>query len=110
MLKVLRELGLSNTDAEVYFFLATKTPQKAKDVAEALKMKNQRIYSCLKNLQDKGVITCTKERPKVFSTVPIEAAVNSFINANLQEAKQMEENRERILSLWRSIIKRESSR
>jgi sugar-specific transcriptional regulator TrmB len=106
MLKALMDLGLSNTDAEVYIFLATKAPQNAKDIANALKMKNQSLYPCLRNLQNKGIINCTSERPKLFSAVPIEEALSTFINANLQEAQQMEENRKKILSFWQAMMKK----
>jgi sugar-specific transcriptional regulator TrmB len=105
MLKALMDLGLSNTDAEVYIFLATKAPQNAKDIANALKMKNQQLYPCLRNLQNKGIINCTGERPKLFSAVPIEEALSSFISANLEEAQQMEENRKKILSFWQAMMK-----
>jgi sugar-specific transcriptional regulator TrmB len=109
ILKALMDLGLSNTDAEVYLFLASKAPQNAKDIANALKMKNQQLYPSLKNLQNKGIINCIQEHPKLFSAVPIEEALSTFINANLEEAQNMEENREKILALWRSLTKKNSS-
>ncbi len=105
MLKALIDLGLSKTDAEVYVFLATKAPQNAKDIANALKMKNRRLYSCLRNLQNKGIINCTEEHPKLFSAVPMEEALSSFINANLEEAQHMEKNKKKIISFWQAMIK-----
>lgn len=101
------ELGLSNTDAEVYIFLATKAPQKATDIANALKMKNQRLHPCLRNLQDKGIVNSTSDYPKLFAAVPVEEALSSFISANLEEAQQMEENKQKILAYWQRIIKKE---
>lgn len=109
MRKALTDLEFSNADAEVYLFLATKAPQNSKDIADALKMKNQQLHSCLKNLQDKGIINCTSNHPKLFSAVPIEEALGSFINANLEEARQIEENREKILSIWQTIIKKNTA-
>lgn len=105
ILKTLVDLGLSNIDAEVYIFLATKAPQNAKDIANALKMRNQQLYPSLRNLQNKGIINCTSERPKLFSAVPIEEALSSFINASLEEAQQMEENKKKILAFWQAMIK-----
>jgi sugar-specific transcriptional regulator TrmB len=105
MLKALMDLGLSRTDAEVYLFLATKAPQKATDIANALKIKNQQLYPSLRNLQNKGIINCTSEHPKLFSTVPIEEALSTFINASLKEAQHMEENKEKILSFWQAMMK-----
>jgi sugar-specific transcriptional regulator TrmB len=109
MLKALMDLGLSRTDAEVYLFLAAKAPQKATDIANALKMKNQQLYPSLRNLQIKGIINCTSEHPQLFSAVPIEDALSAFISADLEEARYMEKNREQILSLWRSITEKKNS-
>jgi len=106
LLKALVGLGLTERRVEVYIFLATKAPQKATDIANALKMKNQQLYPCLRNLQNKGIINCTSEHPKLFSAVPIEEALSTFINANLEEAQQMEENKKKILSVWHSMMKK----
>lgn len=106
MLKALMDLGLTNTDAEVYIFLATKAPQKANDIAEALRMNKQRLYPSLKNLQNKGIVNCIGEYPNLFSAVPIEEALSSFINAHLDEAQSMEENRQKILAYWQEIVKK----
>lgn len=105
MLKALTDLGLSKTDAEVYIFLATKAPQNATDIANALRMKKQQLYLCLGNLKNKGIVNCTGERPMLFSAVPIEEALSAFVKANLERAHQMEANRKRILSFWRSMMK-----
>jgi predicted transcriptional regulator len=66
MLKAVIDLGLSNNDAKVYIFLATKAPQKANDIAEALRMNKQRLYPSLKNLQNRGIVNCSCEYP-IFS-------------------------------------------
>jgi hypothetical protein len=44
----------------------------------------------------------------LFSAVPIEDALRSFINANLEEAQQLEEKRKKILSFWRSMMKEDT--
>jgi sugar-specific transcriptional regulator TrmB len=77
-------------------------------MANALKMNKQRLYPCLRNLREKGVVNCTDDRPMLFSAVPIEDALSSFINANLEEAQQLEENRKKILSFWRSMMKEDT--
>jgi len=105
VMRALVSSGLTQTDAEVYIFLAPKTPQKARYIAFALKMKKQQLYSCLKSLQDKGIVNCTGEHPTLFSAVAIEKVIDSLIKANLEEAQHMEENRKKILSSWRSMIK-----
>src|SRR3972149_2945462 len=102
MLSVLVNLGLSQADAHVYIFLAPKIPQKAGDIANALKMDKKHVYPCLKNLQQKGIINCVGDHPKLFSALPIENVIDLLIKANLKEAQQMEQNRQRILSFWQA--------
>jgi len=105
LLKALVGLGLTERRAGVNIFLAKKAPQKASDIANALKMKNQRLYACLRSLQNRGIITYTEEHPKLFFTLLTGEPLTTFINANLEKAQQMEVNRERILSFWRSMMK-----
>jgi len=106
MLGVLVSLGLSQADAQVYIFLAPKIPQKATDVANALKMKKQHLYPRLRNLQQKGIVNCLGEHPRLFSAVPIENVINLLIKTNLEEARSIEENRQKILSYWQAMIKK----
>ncbi len=107
--KGLISLGLSNTDAKVYIFLSIKALQKVTDIAEALRMSNQRLYPCLKKLQDRGIVNCTSAYPKLFAAVPIEEALRACINANLEEAQTLEENKQKILSFWQAMINKNST-
>lgn len=88
LLKALVGPGLTERRAGVHIFLATKAPQKATDIANALKMNKQWLYLCLRNLRKMGIINCTGETPTLFSAVPIEEALSAFIRANLEKAQQ----------------------
>jgi sugar-specific transcriptional regulator TrmB len=110
MLSALVNLGLSQADAQVYIFLAPKIPQKANDIANALKMNKQQLYLCLRNLQNKRILNSRGERPKLFSAVPIENVIDLLVKANLEEAQQMEENKQKILSFWQALIKKNTTR
>ena len=102
-LKTLESLGFTQLDAKVYVFLAKKGPQKAGDVAKCLKIPKQSIYFIIKHLQSDGIVTSTVERPAKFSAVPFERVLDLFVNAKMEEAKQIQRNREVILSDWQSI-------
>jgi sugar-specific transcriptional regulator TrmB len=104
VLKALVKLGLSQTDAEVYVFLATKGPQKAREVANALKMHKRQLYRSLKKLQNKGIVSSTAEHPARFSAVPFEKVLDLLLKAKLGEAQRIEQNKEEILSKWQSMI------
>ncbi len=102
-LKTLESLGFTQLDARVYVFLAKKGLQKAGDVAKCLKIPKQSIYFIIKNLQSEGIVTSTVERPARFSAVPFEKVLDLFVNAKMEEAKQIQRNKEEILSDWQSI-------
>jgi sugar-specific transcriptional regulator TrmB len=102
-LKTLESLGFTQLDARVYVFLAKKVPQKAGDVARCLKIPKQTVYFIINNLQRKGIVTSTVERPARFSAVPFERVLDLFVNAKVEEAKQIQRNRDEILLDWQSV-------
>jgi len=102
-LKTLESLGFTQLDSKVYVFLAKKGPQKAGDLARCLKMPKQSIYFIIKNLQSDGIVASTVERPAKFSAAPFEKVLDLFVNAKMEEAKQIQRNKDEILSDWQSI-------
>jgi len=108
MLKTLVSLGFTETDAQVYVFLTTEGPQKARDVAEALKLYKQQLYRTLKSLQNNGIINASPEYPARHSAVHFENVLNLLINAKTEQQQALQESKEELLSTWRSIIKKDS--
>ena len=104
MLKTLESLGLKYLDAEVYVYLAQNEPQKAKAITEALETYKRKLYRSLRNLQRKGMVSASQERPARFSAISFDKVLDLFIQANREEAQRIEENKEQILSMWRSKI------
>ncbi len=101
--KTLENIGLNSTDAQVYIFLGKRGPQRAKDISAALQMPKNLLYQALKNLQAKGIVNATLERPARFSAEPFEKVLDIFVNAKLDEVKKIESNKTEILSEWKSI-------
>jgi sugar-specific transcriptional regulator TrmB len=106
--KALVNLGLSETDAEVYVFLAVEGPQKGKKIAEALNLYKQQLYRSLKSLRNKGMVNVTPVRPALFSAVPLEKVTYFFVKAKVDQAKALQEKKEELLATWKSILKKES--
>ncbi len=103
-LKTLKSLGLKHLDAEVYVYLAQNYPKKAREIAEALETYKRQLYRSLKTLQRKGMISVSQERPARFSAVAFNTVLDQFSKTNREEANRVEENREKILSVWRSMM------
>jgi len=100
-------LGLSETEAEVYVFLAVEGPHRGKNIAEALNLYKQQLYRSLKSLRDKGMVIATHARPANFSAVPLEKVTDFFMKSKVEQAKALQENREELLDTWKSILKKD---
>jgi sugar-specific transcriptional regulator TrmB len=103
VLKTLKSLGLADFEAKVYIFLAKKGPIKAIDAVKGLKTSKQRLYTILKNLQSKGIVNSTLERPAKFSAVQFEKVLNSFLKERMEQTRRIQQNKDKILSDWHSI-------
>ena len=103
MLKVLSELGLKKTEAKIYFYLSKRGPKQAQEIIRALKMKKQQLYPSIKSLQNKAIVESSLDRPARFSSIPFEKVLDLFARAKMEEAKTIQQNKEKILSDWLSI-------
>lgn len=72
--------------------------------AEARETTSDSSNRSLKSLQRKGIVRASQERPTRFSAVSFDKVLDQFIKANREEAQRIEENKEQILSMWRSKI------
>ena len=102
-------LGFTETDAQVYVFLTTEGPQKARDIAEALNLYKQLLYRSLGKMQSKGIIKASGY-PARFSAVPFDKVLDLFIKANIEQAKHVIRNKEELLSSWRSITEKDDEK
>jgi sugar-specific transcriptional regulator TrmB len=109
VLRILENFGLARTDAEVYVYLAKKGPKSEKDLVNALKLAKQQLYSSLKNLQSKGIVTATVEKSALFSAVAFERVLELLVKANIEQAQSIKETKEDILASWRSMAKRDDT-
>jgi sugar-specific transcriptional regulator TrmB len=104
IIKSLESLGLSQTDAQVYIYLATTGPKKARDVIKALKINKRQVYRSLKRLQNKGITVTNNERPFLFSAVPFEEVLDLLMEIKKEQAQALQESRKEFLSNWRKIV------
>lgn len=104
VLKALMNLGLSQIDAEVYVYLANKGPQRAESIRDALKLQEQLLFQSLENLQSKGVVNSAIEPSASFSAIPFDKALDLLVKAHLKETQNIEQNKDEILSRWKSIV------
>ena len=97
IIKALVGLGLSRSAAELYVYLAKKGPQKTVDLAKALTYNKREIYSSLRNLQTKGLVT---KDHKLFSALPFEEALELLISKEKEKAQAVQKSKDELLASW----------
>jgi sugar-specific transcriptional regulator TrmB len=106
--KAIMDLGLSETDAQVYVFLASNGPRKAKDITEKLRLHKEQLYRSLKNLRGKDVVKASIDHPAVFSAIPFEKVLDMLAEIKNAQAKALQESRDELRSSWRNMMKKKS--
>ncbi len=101
--RVLRNLELTEKEAEVYVFLSKHGVLKCNEIAKGMKRHKAQIYRILKILQTKGLVESTLEAPARFMAVPFEKVLDLSIRVKRDEAAQMETTKNEILSYWKTI-------
>lgn len=109
MLELLVNFGFERQDAEVYVYLALNGPKKAKAIVIALKTYKCKVYRSLKKLQNKEIVTASPELPANFSVISIDKLLDLLSKASLEEAKRIEREKDRIISLWKTSVKHNST-
>lgn len=99
----LKNVGLTEKEAQVYIFLAKHGVLKGGEIAKQTKTNKAEIYRILKSLQKKGIVESTLESPIRFTAVSFEKVLDSSIKAKQDEAAQIEKTKEEILAYWKNI-------
>jgi len=91
-------LGLSQTDARVYIYLATNSPMTARGIINKLTINKRQIYRSLKRLQNKSIIIANDERPAEFSALPFEEVLDMLIEMKEEQAQAIKKRGKELLS------------
>jgi sugar-specific transcriptional regulator TrmB len=105
VLRILLQIGLPQIEAKVYLVLAIKGPKKTEDLANELQMSSLKLHVILKRLQERGFVSAA---PANFVAIPFEILLDTLARNRLQEAQEITEKKNTILSQWRSIVTRNS--
>jgi sugar-specific transcriptional regulator TrmB len=107
--KALVSVGLSETDARVYVYLALKGPKKARSIVDNLKMSRQQIHLSLKHLQDKGIVFADMDNQGVFSALLFEKALELLIETEKEKTEILKETKKTLLQDWKTSTRENSA-
>ena len=103
-IEALKKLGLTETDAKVYIYLAKKGPLEEKDLAKKLKLTQHQLCISLKKLLTKGMVNSFTDRSTKYSAIAFEKVLDQFMKSAKKQAKTLKANREELLSTWQTMI------
>ncbi len=101
--KILNQLGVSHREVKLYLYLAKSGPQKAIEISKNLKIHKVEVYRFLRNLENKGLIESTLERPMRLTAIPFEQVIDSLITERKKTTASLEEKKNEILTKWNLI-------
>lgn len=109
IINVLGKLGLSQTDAKVYIYLAANGPNKARAIVDYLKINRGQVYKSLRRLQNKGATISSNEHPIKFIAVPFEDVLDILMKIKKEQAKILQESKEELISDFRTEKKKSNA-
>jgi sugar-specific transcriptional regulator TrmB len=99
----LRYFGLTETEADVYIFLAKHNISKGTELSYQLKKDKAQVYSILKSLHTKGFVDSTLKIPACFTPVPFERMIESAIETKIEEANRIKSSKQELLDCWNGL-------
>ena len=90
----LQEYGLTRNEARVLVFLAKTGPSKASEVARAVLINRTETYRTIRNLQRRGLVEATLERPVRLQSVPFEKCLSILIEERRARLRILEQRGE----------------
>lgn len=96
---------LNTKEIRIFLYLSQFGPKKVYEINQNLNIQRSEVYILLKNLEEKGLIYRTLEKPYKFIALEIEKALNNMISEEKINIKNMELNKENILQIWENIPK-----
>ncbi len=109
VLQLIKHLGFSDAEAEVYVHLAKMGPKGSKELADSLNLNKRQLPFVLKTLQERGAVTTSQEGTILFSALPFEKLLNSFVNENVSQAKLIQKSKKDLLENWQQMVKENST-
>jgi len=90
----LQEYGLTRNEARVLVFLAKIGPSKASEAARAVQINRTETYRTIRNLQRRGLVEATLERPVRLQSVPFDRCIGILIDERKAKLRMLEQRGE----------------
>ena len=99
----LRDFGLTKNESKIYVYLSKAGPQKAIEISRNENIPRTETYHLLSNLELKGIVMPSVQKPTRFSAVTIEEAIESIIRNQEKRIKELKILKDDMIALWNSF-------
>ena len=99
----LRDFGLTKNESKIYVYLSKSGPQKAIEISRNEKIPRTETYHLLSNLEIKGIVVPSVQKPTRFSAVTIEDAIESIIKNQEKRIEELKILKDDMIALWNSF-------
>ncbi len=99
----LQDFGLTKNESKLYIFLSKSGPRKAIEISRGEKIPRTETYHLLSNLETKGIVEQSVEKPTRFSAVTIEKAIESIIHNQEKKIGELKILKNDMVELWNSF-------
>ncbi|MGA3295932.1 MAG: helix-turn-helix domain-containing protein [Candidatus Bathyarchaeia archaeon] len=96
----MQEYGLTGNEARVLIFLAKTGPSRASEVARVVQINRTETYRTIRNLQRRGLVEATLERPVRFQSITFEKCLRTLIDERKAKLTLLERQGESIRRLF----------
>lgn len=103
------EIGLEEPEARVYVQLARMGPSKVRTVAEAAGTQRTKTYRVLDDLEERGFVTATMERPTRYEAEPAERVFERLIAEEERQIERLDAARGRLVPQLEQLRAAEAS-
>jgi sugar-specific transcriptional regulator TrmB len=100
MMRRVKDYGLDDLEAALYYHLSRLGPSRAATVADAAGRKRTDVYRILDNLVDKGFAEKTLERPALYVPRPLDEALGRALALRRADTDALEAARAELASAW----------
>jgi len=99
----LQEYGLTRNEARVLFYLAKSGLSRASGVARAVQINRTETYRTIRNLQHRGLVEATLERPVRVQSAPFEKCLQILIDERKARLRNLERRGEDLRRVFESM-------
>ena len=91
--------GLSEKEAQLYFYLLKYGPKSPSLLAKSLKTYREDVYRTVTGLIDKGMVNPSLESPTVYAAVELNIALDAALKMHESELREMERRKQELQEL-----------